>query len=1209
MRLSRLHVLLLFAAALPAQETRSMIFGRVLDPGSAVVPGARVIVTNLDTGTSVDLSTNVTGYYEANLLLPGRYEVTVTMTGFKKAVRSVITLPISTHLAVDVKLDLGELLDTVTVAAETPLLDTSVVSSGRVLDNRSITDLPVMGNNPLLMVRLAPGVQTSGVNRYTNQGFNITNSEFWLPGRVGGNEWSIDGAPNLGPNRNAAFMPFTDTLQEFKVETSSFDASVGHATGVNVVMMTKTGTNNFHGSLTEEHSQMRWNGTSFFVKQLYYRQIAAAEAAGNQPLANSLRQQDKQASGRLNNWSVNVGGPVILPKLFNGKNRLFFFFSYNGIRDVRPAEPIDINRTIPTLAVRKGDFSQLLKVDPVRYQIYDPLTVRPDPARPSHFVRDPLAGNVLPLSRVINPVYNAYLKFLPTPNSDPSSPNLEPLNNYRAVGMPWNQWYDAYSNRVDYHFSAKHRFFGRWTWSDWKEDKYDWTYETLRGLQSNNNERLNRSGTVDWVYSPTGATVLDFTVAANDFREGASSGVRLTFKPSDVGLPAYVDQKAGDQHVFPSMSFAGYATLGQGYPVRAHYRIITTKLDMTHIRGGHSLRAGLDARGHFRTAGVGGNTSGSFSFDNTYTRRNDDSFTPAGSLGHSWAAFMMGVPSDMSIATNDSYATHTPYYAVYVQDNWRLTRRLSLNLGLRLEYEKGPTERFNRMIAYFDPQAALPITKAVETAYAGRPVPELAPAGFAVHGGSLYAGAGSAGRRIWSNELMWLPRLSAAWQLDSNTVIRAGYGLFFDTLNVLNVAPNQSGFNRNTSTTISNNFGMTWLAGDPGRGVSPLTDPFPVRSDGTRFDQPVGNALGLMALTGLGWTYNGFDMKHPRVQRWRLGVQRQIGKSMVFEAAYAGIRGDRIGINQRQDALAEGYWASGLVRNDMIASDLSANVSNPFHISNLSGFSQSDPTLYRELSVRPFFTSPTIRKNQLLRPFPHMNGLNLANLPYGKSRTDELQVILERRFAKGFNLNVSYSRLRADSFSWVENEFALPSTWTVSNNGRPHRFLATSIFELPFGKARAFRNTGWLSHLVGGWQFGLTYEWQPGPALSWPNVFYHGEVEDIGRADRTLDRWFNTEGFERSASKGPAAFHRRVFPTVIESVRADMTNQLNANILRDFRFGERWGFQLRLDALNLQNRSQFDAPSTDPYSTNFGKVTNQTATTNRWIQIQARLRF
>jgi hypothetical protein len=284
------------------------------------------------------------------------------------------------RLQIDVRLELGSVAETVSVSADAPLLDTSTVSCGRVLDNRSITDLPVIGTYRAA-AEVRPGVQTGGINYYTG---------LHAGGNVGSNEWTIDGAPNNGPGRTMACLPHADTVQEVSVETSGFDAAIGHTTGIGISMMTKTGTNQFHGTFTEQHWQSRWQAAPFFTR----------------------------LSG--------------------------------------------VNNTVPTLANRRGDFYLLLNVDAARDQIYDPLTVRADPARSGNFVRNPIPRNLLPASRAINPAYQAYLKLLPQPNNDPLNPRNEPSNNYLATAVSQIFDYKALTNRVDYRLSSAQRFFVRW---------------------------------------------------------------------------------------------------------------------------------------------------------------------------------------------------------------------------------------------------------------------------------------------------------------------------------------------------------------------------------------------------------------------------------------------------------------------------------------------------------------------------------------------------------------------------------------------------------------------------------------------------------------------------------------------------------------------------------------------------------------------------
>jgi hypothetical protein len=869
--------------------------------------------------------------------------------------------------------------------------------------------------------------------------------------------------------------------------------------------------------------------------------------------------------------------------------------------------PARINVTIPTMAERKGDFSRYLLIDPVRYQIYDPLTARSDSARAGHYIRDPFVGNILPQPRIVNPASAFYTKLLPATNND-NDPKREPLNDYLS-GAPLIRDYAAYGSRIDFQKSDKHRFFGRWTNNHWANYASDWTYTTMKGLQSLAQIRKNFGATIDWIYTLGPATVLDVAVAVNDYQDGNNPATALQFKPSDAGLPTYLDQKAGDQHILPVINISGYNSISTNYPVTTHYRTSSGKADLTQIRGNHTVRAGFDMRMQYRTGGGGGNTSGNFGFGNTYTRKNDDTFTPAGSLGHSWAAFLMGTPDSMAVASNDSYAMLNPYFAWYGQDSWRLSRKLTLNLGLRLEYELGPTERYDRVITGYDPSVKLPITDAAQAAYARSPIPELDPSKFVVMGGSLYAGTGGRSRQLWQNEVMWLPRVSAAYQITPKAVIRAGYGLFYDTLNVLNQGPDQTGYSRTTSTTITTDSGVTWLVGNPKGGVPPMADPFPVRADGTRFDQPTGNALGLMARAGRGWSFNDFDYKHARLQRWRFGIQRQLDGDTTIEVAYVGERAGRIPLSMTRSPLPAQFWATGMVRDNATASNMTQNVTNPFRITNFASLQTSDPLQYWNLGTMGFFTGATIQKNVLLRPFPQMNGLTQSNTPLGKSRTDSLQLTVQRRFAKGFNLNLGYTRMRARAADFFYNEFDSVPSWRESNDARPHRLVAGGIYELPFGKGRAFVKQGILSYVVGGFQVAATYEWEPGSLLNWGNLFYYGTLSDIGKGPHTLDEWFNTDNFERVSSKMPASYQVRVFPTRVDGVRADMTNQWNTNIQREFKVKESIALQLRVDALNLQNRTQFGAPNVSLASTDFGRVTSQTNTTKRFIQVQARLRF
>jgi hypothetical protein len=1218
-----------------AQETRSTIFGVVRDQQGASVPNAAVVIRNVETGTTSRLTTNTTGYYEANLLLPGTYEVTVEASGFKKSVRKGLTLQVSSRLEVAADLEIGNVTDTVSVTGEAPLLETSSVTSGRVLDTRSLQDLPVQGNSALLLVKQTPGVQFGGVNNELGLHSNQGGSDYNVNSNVGGNSWSMDGTPLNANSRRTGYVPLADTIAEFKVETSNFDAAVGQTTGAVISMISKAGTNSLHGTGSWLHWQRRWNGSPFFVKQLYYRNIAAAEAAGNSARAADLRSQDLQPSGRSNQYSGTVGGPVFLPKLYDGRNKLFWFFSYAKRQDIKTEEPNTINRTVPTLLQRQGDFSELLRADATRYQLYDPLSVRVDPNRAGTWLRTPFSGNLIPMARFLNPAYAAYVKLLPTPNN--AGANAENRNNYVAVGTPFNWDYKVYQNRMDYNISDRHRAFFRWSYNDFIEDRGDWTYESARGLHTNGLNRTNTGATADWVWTPAASTILDFAASVNQFREGDKITKPFEFSASGVGFPNYIDQFAPGRQILPFLDFSdnSYQDISRGgVPVYTRYRVHSYKTDITHIRGKHSIRGGLENRHYFRTGGGGGNVSGNYELRNTYTRRTSDNLDNAGLLGHEWASFVLGFPNAMRITRTDSYATHNPSLGIYVQDNYRLTSKLSLNLGFRIEWEQGPTERFNRIIGDFDPTLVLPISQGAKDAYARSPQPQLAASQFNVLGGSVYPGANGASRQVWPSEWLFMPRLGVAYTINSKTVLRAGYGIYYDTLNVMNENLDQTNFSRTTSTQITNDAGVNWLVADPRNGRPPITDPFPVRANGTRYDEPTGSVLGAMAVAGRTFDHFGDQMRRARQQRWRLGFQRQLSNTLVVDASYTGSYSDRVNLDQPINALPAQYWNTTNVRNEASGTLMNAQVPNPLNISNFDSLRTSNPLVYQDMTTQGRFTSPTIARNSLLRPFPHLGSdTDVRRSPVGAAKTHSIELSVDKRFSKGFNFFVGYTALRVRDKDTYLNEFDAEPTWRLSNDGRPHRLTGTTIYELPFGRGRKWLQGGVANAVAGGWQLGVTYEYQPGALSDWANLFYYGDINKIGIENRSLGQWFNnagcvlpgrkivpgdieiaagqpcTQGFEKRSASTPAAYQARVFPQRIQGLRSDMTNQWNANVQKNIDLKEGIRLQLRLDALNLQNRSQFNGPDLNPVNSTFGTILSQSAATNRFIQVQARLTF
>src|SRR5215813_1149568 len=998
-----------------AQETRSTILGTVKDQSGAVVAGAAVDVTNTETNSTTKLSTNGSGYFEAPYLVPGVYSITVTAQGFKRYVRQGYTLTVNSRQNVDIALEIGGASETVTISASAQLLETTSGSGTASLEGRQISDLPVMGNSAILLARSVPGIQWTAQPNYLSLHSNVGGSAVSAAGGVGGNEFSLDGVPNLAGGRRTGYLPYTDTVAEFKVETAPFDASKGHTTSATISLSTKSGTNDYHGALTWQHWQQRLNATQSTTNASYWSRIRQAEAAGDIALAEQLKSQSPQPSGRSNNWAGSVGGPVRVPWLYNGKDRLFFFFSYNGFKDVKTEEANNVNRTVPSDAHRRGDFSDLLKLDPVRYQIYDPRTAR---LVNGVVTRDPFPNNQVP---ILNPMYKYYDALYPHANNVPGVVSAEGINNYLASATPFNWDYKALTNRIDFQLSPKQRMFGKWSYSNFgPEDRGDWVYETARGLLQNGLVRKNIGVTFDHVYTFNSTTIFNWSVAWNRFIEGsASNAVQTSFPPSKVGLPSYLDQKAGPYIRLPNVDFDAYSDFRRGYPGFARYSVGTVRGELSKFIGTHGLRFGVDMRNNWRASNGPGNSSGNFGFGNNYVRQAQNT-TNAFNIGLQWAAFMLGAPTSASISTNDDLYLNNWFYSGYVQDDWKLSRKLTVNLGLRYELEAGFHERYNRGLTGFDLDAKLPISQGAQDAYAKLPasILSLRPASdFIVKGGTLYLAKDGAPDTVNKGQPAWMPRLGFAYQLNDKTVLRGGWGLFYDTNNVIENGLDQTGFSRGTGTTITNDNGLTFtnsnLTSAACRAslsacVTLLSDPFPIRADGTRFDTSIGSALGLMAREGRGYTFLDRDWERARQHRWRIGLQRQLGGSMVAEVAYLGSRSDQIQVGKRLDALPAKYWATGLIRNNALANDLNSTLTNPFNISNFASLATSSPVVYADLLTNGFFTGANIAKSQLLRPYPNLNGLTNGRDPAGEQKYNHLEVTVTKRLSRGYSFTASY---------------------------------------------------------------------------------------------------------------------------------------------------------------------------------------------------------
>jgi hypothetical protein len=417
---------------------------------------------------------------------------------------------------------------------------------------------------------------------------------------------------------------------------------------------------------------------------------------------------------------------------------------------------------------------------------------------------------------------------------------------------------------------------------------------------------------------------------------------------------------------------------------------------------------------------------------------------------------------------------------------------------------------------------------------------------------------------------------------------------------------------------------MNWAGGaDPANGISPMADPFPIQSNGNRFDVSTSGALGADTQVGRSYSYNDWATKRAKQYRWRLGMQRQLGRLNVISVTYAGSYSTDNYVDLDLNPVPSQYWWNGNSRNSTLSSYMDGGVTNPFRLSTVyPGLQTSNPTLYADMNAQSFFNNSTVSRAQLLKAFPQMTGLTQTDAPLGKVRTNGIEASFTRRFTRGWNLNVNYTGTKGRTADFFPNSYDRVPAWRESTSSRPHRLTATGMYQVPFGRRRAFFKSGVLGRILGGMQISGTFETQSGQLINWSNRYYYGDLSKIVKDSPTLAEWFNTggtscaqtpgadTGWERCSQRGPAGYQVRIFPSRINGLRRDRTLQTNANVQKEIPLrAERVKFILRFDMLNVFNRYQFDNPNTDPMNTNFGTVQQQTAAVNRFLQFQGRIQF
>ncbi|MCL5743391.1 MAG: TonB-dependent receptor, partial [Acidobacteria bacterium] len=700
-------MLLLSCIRVCAQESRGTIVGAVSDPSGAAIPGAQVKAINVATNAGASAVTNASGAYEIPYLLPGIYRITVESQGFKKTERDGIELRVGGRMLLDFKMELGNVAESVTVTGESPLLESATASMGLIMNTRQLTEIPTVGGNPYFLTRMTPGVMSQYGQGAGAQPMDLalaTNNV--VNGTRNASEATVDGSPVMS-GRGTNFSPPADLIQEVKVHTATFDASIGHAAGSLTSISMKSGTNDVHGTGLFTYS--RWRATAWFTNNYIYNPATGPVEAKKSIITDLWRDE---------RWGPTVTAPVYIPKVYDGRNRTFWSFGYDGLYIHRVQAGLfgSGTYTVPTVAEKKGDFSALLAVG-ANYQVYDPLTTVTAPN--GRLRRDPFPGNIIPANRQ-DPIAQKILSIYPDPNQ---TGTIDGRNNY-FLPADLERHNRTLVNRIDHNITDRHRVFARWNNTQAQDTNVTLPTVATSTIQDNTGWGL----LLDDVYTFTPHLLLNVRYGLTYYNPSAlrpTTGFDLT----SLGFPQSLVQQISERAepaglAFPNIVPDGYAQLGNGGGNWTKTLYHTLGGTLTKMASEHSVKVGGEFRLMRETGIAYGNVAPQFNFAAAYTKGPLDN-SPAAPIGQSMASLLLGIPTGGNVATNASRALQSTYWSLFVQDDWRVTRRLTLNLGLRWEYESPPTERYNRTIRGFDYDTENPIAAQAKANYAQSPIPEI----------------------------------------------------------------------------------------------------------------------------------------------------------------------------------------------------------------------------------------------------------------------------------------------------------------------------------------------------------------------------------------------------------------------------------------------------------------------------------------------------
>jgi hypothetical protein len=1132
--------LFLIPALAGAQTYTASVRGTVSDSTGASVPSASVVLTEVNRNVKHTSRTDSTGRYVLTALTPGSYELAVEAPGFRKYTQPAFQLEVQQQATIDVELTVGELATAIEVHASAPLVNTASATLGQVVENRFIISAPLQDRNPLSLVLLSAGVvPTEGEAGGTASTNFVANGT-----RNSTAEVVLDGSAISGIEQNSSitevkYTPSVDVIEEFKIQTNYFSAEFGNTGGAIVNMVSKSGTNQIHGVGYEFHRNSALNANDFFSNR---------EGLSIPEFKRSV-------------FGLTMGGPVVLPRLYNGKSRTFFFADYEGHRDQSATTMLT---TMPTPLQLAGDFSQTFRSNGKPYVIYNPYDTY---ETEDGLMRRPFEGNVIP-PEMQNPASLKILKYYPAATSDGDP--VTHLNNFYKQGVNASRG-DKVDIKIDHNISERQRITSRYS--------VNWDRSNPANLLGNIAANItpgtehDQNFVFDYTRTPGPTTVMTIRASimrVSSIRDPLSTG--FDSSASDTLGLSPLFQALGVRQ-FPNITATSYRALGAGGWAIIHRGedVGLVNGSFTKIAGGHTVKSGAEFRVYHENYFQPGYPAGRLSFSRNTTGM--DPFGSSSSQGNGIASLLLGWGSGGEMDLDYPTATASKYFGTYVQDDWRITPKLTLNLGLRYDFDIPRTERFNRL-NWFDYSAPSPLAGEVP--------------GFPDLKGVMRFATPSHRSPYNGDYNNVQPRFGIAYALGKKMSLRAGYGIYYSVSRASIKGEVGSAFRSGTSLEFSRDSNLTQYA--------TLQNPFP---NGLLL--PPGPSHDPLAFVGLGWDAYDPHTINPQWQQWNFSIQRELPGSGVVEVAYSGSKGthlsfgtdDVLGNRNKLDPM---FWSMG-------RDALYEQVANPFY-----------GVITNPLSV---LSLPTVERQYLLLPYPgydsYLGGYTAP--PYiGNSIYHSAQFKYEKRFSRGLAVLAHYTiaKLISDSdspgtdidwlggFTGLQNWKNLRQERSVATFDIPQRLVISFDYQLPIGRDRAYgKNMHRVADaFLGGWELSSILTFSSGypiiPQLDSPDLLSGDQRPNLignpsthGSSHQRIEQYFNVDAFSQ-----PDPDVYGTAPRTLPNYRTFGIRNGDFTLMKNFLIKESKKIQFRLESFNVTNTPTFGRPDEYYGADTFGQITS-----------------